>query len=224
MDDLGAKYTGDSGQEYFAIQSTFGQYTGLWSGFIWRQHISREDDVVDFGCGGGYLLASLPARKKVGIEVNPAAVAVARASGIEVHSSISDVSPESFSKVISSHALEHVANPYETLVALRRLLHKAGSLCLLVPLDDWRARDQRRFEPNDINNHLYAWTPKSLGNLLSAAGYSVNEIRVIAHHWPPIGSRLLWRLHPAVFHAAAYCTSVVLHKRQLFAVAGRDKG
>ena len=41
--------------------------------------------VLDFGCGGGYLLHNLTCAEKAGIEVNPAAIEDARAKGLTIY-------------------------------------------------------------------------------------------------------------------------------------------
>jgi hypothetical protein len=46
----------------------------------------------------------------------------------------------------------------------------------------------------------------------------VDEVRVINHAWPP-KRELLWRISPALFHAAAVGWSVYNKQRQLFAIA-----
>ena len=61
-------------------------------------------------------------------------------------------------------------------------------------------------------------TPQLLGNLLSSCGLQVEEVRVINHAWPP-KRQLLWRLSPALFHAAALGWSIWNKQRQLFAAA-----
>jgi SAM-dependent methyltransferase len=213
------RYVGEQGCEYFYQQVKTGKHIALWNSFLWESHIAENDDVLDFGCGGGFLLSALPARKKVGVEVNPAAIEVAQDLGIEVVSSLDQLPPQSFSKAISSHALEHVTNPFDTLREIRRALIPGGQLYLLLPLDDWRSRHQRASRIDDPDMHLYAWTPRSLGNLLVTAGYSLRFIRVISHAYSPVAPELLWSLSPSIFHSVAWLTSVLLRRRQLFACA-----
>jgi 2-polyprenyl-3-methyl-5-hydroxy-6-metoxy-1,4-benzoquinol methylase len=84
--------------------------------------------VLDFGCGGGYLLTALPARRKPGIETNPTARREAETQDLEVYPSLDELSVEqSFTCVISSHMLEHVPNPFNALSAMRRFLSPKGA-------------------------------------------------------------------------------------------------
>src|SRR5690349_16289001 len=78
-------YRDARGRAYFARQAAAGARAAYMNRFIWAPHVRAEDDLVEFGCGGGDLLNSLPARRKVGIEINPAAAERARAFGLEVH-------------------------------------------------------------------------------------------------------------------------------------------
>lgn len=187
--------------------------------FLWAPHIRPSDAVVEFGCGGGDLLLALPGAYKVGVEVNPAAVARARARGIEMHETATSLPTATFSRAVSSHALEHVESPASVLRELRRALRDDGELLILLPLDDWRHRGQRRFRAGDFDMHLQAWTPLTLGNLLVTSGFTPREIRVVDHAWPPRLADQLWNVSPTLFHAAARVTSILLKKRQLFARA-----
>lgn len=212
------RYLGEQGRDYFDWQGRQGEATAIYNKHIWQSYITRQDDVLDFGCGGGFLLHKLDARRKIGVEINPYARACAQAQAIETYESLDEVKGL-FDKVISSHALEHVPHPWEAITEMRSRLRGAESrLILLLPLDDWRSSSQRRYQPSDVNMHLYAWTPQTLGNLLASCDLRVVEVRVIQHAWPPF-SDLLWRMKPALFHSMAFLWSGLMRRRQLLAVA-----
>jgi 2-polyprenyl-3-methyl-5-hydroxy-6-metoxy-1,4-benzoquinol methylase len=44
------------GKEYFDRQSSIGEFSGWADLTKFNQYICKEDDVLDFGCSGGYLL------------------------------------------------------------------------------------------------------------------------------------------------------------------------
>ena len=47
------RYLGEQGREYFQPQHEIGLRAGMWNKFIFEPYIGAEDDVLDFGCGGG---------------------------------------------------------------------------------------------------------------------------------------------------------------------------
>ncbi|WP_391524877.1 class I SAM-dependent methyltransferase [Methylacidiphilum kamchatkense] len=82
--------------------------------------MKNNDAVLDFGCGEGFLLYSLPAKKKVGIEANPHAIEHARSLGLKVYSDINELKNKRFNKIISSHVL--AATLHSSLKKKRQLL------------------------------------------------------------------------------------------------------
>ena len=215
------RYTGEKGCEYFAGQEASGISQGNYNKHLWQPHISPEDEVLDFGCGGGFLLKVIDARKKIGVEINPHARAYAQGQGIETFSDISQVSGY-FDKVISCHVLEHIPHPRQALLELKeKLRDEQSKLLMLQPLDDWRSKSQRNYNSTDINMHLYAWTPQLLGNLLKSCGMRIVQIKVINHAWPP-GYKRLWRISPFVFHKVAYLWAILIKQRQLFVIACKE--
>ncbi|UCE39033.1 MAG: methyltransferase domain-containing protein, partial [Thermoplasmata archaeon] len=72
---------GRYGKEYFDWQKNIGSFGGLANLFKFKEFINPTDTVVDFGCGGGYLLRNLQCKEKMGIEVNPHARQEAKRNG-----------------------------------------------------------------------------------------------------------------------------------------------
>ncbi len=211
-------YVGEAGRGYFQWQNRLGRSAGEWNAPFFASHILPSHSVLDFGCGAGHLLAALPGRRKVGVEINPAARAAGALYGFPIVAELGELGPERFDVILSSHALEHVPAPHDVLRDLRNHLTPNGLLLLLLPLDDWRARAQRDLAGPDVNMHLYCWTPRALANLLVAAGFSPRTVRVVARAFPPLASRL-WRLGRPCFELAAFVQAVVRRQRQLFASA-----
>lgn len=214
------KYLGAEGEAYFQQQNPAGILASKYNEFIFRPYVSEDDEVLDFGCGGGHLLNILNPKMKVGVEINPAARAQVTKLGISVYGSLDEVEVQTFSRIITSHALEHVPSPYEALVQLRRFLRPDGLLLWLSPMDDWRGRPQRHWNPDDADMHLYGWTPLLLGNLLKVAGYAPQSISILVHACPPsFISERLWKLNPSLFHFASRVWAIAQKQRQIFAVA-----
>jgi SAM-dependent methyltransferase len=220
MDPAAKHYIGEAGSRYHeqraAARDTFNQRSRAlyFAGFT-----NMGDEVLDFGCGTGGLLAELPAQRRVGVEVNPLAAIIARQVLDEVVSHMADLPAQRFEKVISFHALEHVAEPIATLHELRRLLKPTGALRLMVPYESAILdREQRTWKPNDPMMHLYSWTPRTLGNLLSVAGFHPHDVRIVP--WSE-GGRLaqLLRFAPPLRGAATWLKALRSRRLQILASA-----
>jgi len=184
-------------------------------------YLAARDRVLDFGCGNGGMLRLLSERvaHAEGLEVNPAARKLALEAGLTVHGSLDALPPGSlFDVVVSNHVLEHVRDASTTLEQVRELLPPTGKLLLKLPLDDWRASNQRRWAPNDIDHHLHTWTPRSLGNTLQEAGFAVDSCRVITSAWHP---KLFPLARLGLQKPAFWAFAALMKRRQLFAVAHR---
>ena len=105
------------GEDYFDWQKEWGELAGWAASFKFKESISKDDAVIDFGCGGGFLLDGLECNRKIGIEPNPSAARSVESFGIQhFHSpthalellgeGIADV-------IISNNALEHTLNPLQ---------------------------------------------------------------------------------------------------------------
>lgn len=179
-------HTSHYDEDYFAWQREIGQF-GAWADLPRFQPYVRNDSrLVDFGCGGGFLLNALNAREKVGIEVNPVAREAAHRLGLDVRPSPADVQDAWADVIISNHALEHCAHPLAELEALRTKIRPGGVFVCVVPSETAR----RTYDPSDHNRHLYTWSPLNLGHLFDEAGYTVEEAEEVVHRWPPFARQI----------------------------------
>ena len=190
MSDAGGDFSQEASshydQTYFKWQRAIGEFGGWANLTKFAKYCEPSFSVLDFGCGGGYLLAKLECREKVGIEVNPAARSQATAVGIRVYASAAEVPDEWADLIISNHALEHCLHPLKELRELVLKLKPRARIVIVVPCESVL----RRYRPNDVNHHLYSWSPMNLANLLEEAGYVVEESKAFIHKWPP-GHRLI---------------------------------
>lgn len=166
--------------KYFEWQRSMGVFTAKIDGFKFAPFVRADDTVVEFGCGGGYLLATLHCKEKVGIEINPAAREETRRQGLTVYETPEDLPDAYASLVISHHALEHVEDPLGILRSLRRKMRTGGRIVFVVPHEGPKGA----FREDDISQHLYTWNPLTLGNLFKAAGFTVVQSENIRHQWP----------------------------------------
>lgn len=212
-------YIGVQGDKYFQYQNIGGFERGVIESRKFLPYINEDDSVMDLGCGGGHLLAALKCRQKVGIEINPTARQEASKYGYFIFKDISQVGKESIDKVISNHTLEHVLDPIKTLNKIRECLKTNGKLILCLPIDDWRT--ERNYRPNDINHHLYTWTPQLIGNCLSEAGFHIDAIKIYTHAWPPKVFFLNKILPLWIFDIVCTLWSILRKRRQIIALASR---
>ncbi len=170
-------------EKYFVKQKKRGELAAAVNLFLFSPFIHNSDVVLDFGCGGGYLLNQLkPLCKEVyGVEINPAARVEAKRLGIDTFENVEELSDASLDIVISNHALEHITNPYGVLVNIREKMKKSGEIICVVPHQSCG----EPFVKGDRNQHLYTWNPMTLGNLFSVAGFDIEKVDVIRHKWIP---------------------------------------
>lgn len=172
-------------ESYFERQLPIGEF-GAWANqtkFI--KYITENDDVLDFGCGSGLLLKGIKCKRKIGVEINPAAMEFARMNGVEVYQDVDDIPDECVDVIISNNVLEHTLRPLDELKSLYKKLKYGGKIIFVVPCDSISFK----YKPNDVNHHLYSWSPMNLGNMFIEAGFSVVESKAYIHKWP-----LKWRL------------------------------
>jgi SAM-dependent methyltransferase len=203
-------------QSYFDWQRTIGEFGGWANRTKFSDHIDPSHTVLDFGCGAGFLLKGLQCARRIGVEINPAAAAVARDHGVETYATADDVPDEVADVIISNHALEHVFRPLDELKSLYRKLKPGGTIVIVVPCESASSK----YVPNDINHHLYSWSPMCLGNLFSEAGFSLLESKAYRHTWPP-GYRQIARLGRPAFDAACRVYGFLRRDRSQSRAVGR---
>lgn len=206
-------------KRYFEWQKDIGAFGGVVNLEKFRAHISQSMNVLEFGCGGGYLLKQIRCQAKIGIEINDAARANAAALGLDTFRTIKEAPDGWADCVISNHALEHVINPYEVLVQLKEKMKNGATIIFVVPYDFFG------FRPRDINRHLFSWSPMTLGNLFEEAGYVVIETKRLLHKWPPFYRQIYQRLGSRAFNRLSQIHGFLTrhHSGQLRIVAKRQE-
>jgi len=176
--------------DYFTWQKDMGVFGGWANSHIFRNSILTTDTVIDFGCGGGFLLKNLNCKNMIGIEPNPSAQESVRKFGIKCFASPKDaqddLGEEIADVIISTNALEHTLNPLQEILSLKQLLKIGGTIHFVVPCDSINYK----FNPRDANYHLFSWSPQNLGNLFTEAGYAVEYSKPYVHKWPPFYRRI----------------------------------
>lgn len=215
---ISAHYLGAAGKDYFDRYSVSADLDARLNWRKFSPYVKSSDTVLDFGCAAGDLLEQIVCERRVGVEVNPVALDQTLGKGIECYASLQEVEDYKFDVVLSNHALEHVPHPLEALRQMHQKLKDDGVLLLCIPLDDWR--NSTAYHADDHDHHLYTWTPLTIGNLLSEAGFRVStgDIHILTYAWPPKYKLLSSVLPRPIFHIICRAWSIFRRRRQIFAV------
>lgn len=205
-------------KKYFDWQRKAGEYGAQQDLWMYEPFIKPDDVVLDFGCGGGYMLEKIKCRLKYGVDINPLARKEAEKKGIRVFEKLEDISTSiKFDVILTHHTLEHLDNPAEILRNLKKYLKKDGILVCVVPINDWRR--EKKYDKDDINKHFYTWSPLLLGNLFVHCGYKIIDIQIIERAWIPL-SRFYYRFIPKfIYNFFSMLWSKLTLSRQIRIVA-----
>lgn len=139
----------------------------------------KKGRLLDIGCATGFLLDE--ARKDgweiYGVELSKWAVDFAKKQlGIETifNGVLKDASyPDNyFDAVILKDAIEHLPDPKDTLIEIRRILKANGIICINTPaIDSFISRILKAKWWGVKQLHLYYFTRQTLKKMLSAAGF-----------------------------------------------------
>jgi SAM-dependent methyltransferase len=205
---------------YFLWQKTIGEFGARVNKAKFQRFIKSHDRLADFGCGGAYLLAALNAAEKLGIEINPAAIETAKTNGIKCVNAPEGMTDDWADIIISNSALEHVNNPIKILKTLRSKVKVGGLIVFSVPHEhtSWR------FKRDDINHHLFTWSPMSAGHLFMEAGFEVLDVEVSRQIWPPYARQFYAVLGAGLFRLTCFVYRLLRIAFSYFKPVGVDAG
>ena len=153
-----------------------------------RKHVPHARRLLDYGCGGGFLLRAAREHgfEAVGLDVGSEARRACRAQGFVVAAEPRELEPGSFDAIVLHHVFEHMPDPRAALGCLSDLLTDRGVVFIEVPnVRSLRARlslpwlsrklglDERH---RAFPIHLWYFEPNTLSRLMAECGFEVTAI------------------------------------------------
>jgi len=149
----------------------------------------RGRRLLDFGCGGGFVLIQARAAgwEVMGYDVGQRALATCRRQGLTATDRVEELPRGFFDAVLLNHVLEHIDDHSAVLRLLKELLNANGKLLIVVPnLESLRARLSfpflsRRFAFDERYRafpiHLSFFSRRTLRHLLEKNGFRILATR-----------------------------------------------
>ena len=163
--------------------------------------------LLDVGCAEGCFLylAQKAGCEVSGLDFNPASLEIARkllgVSTVYQHSveELGERFPGALFDVVTIfEVLEHIADPYQTVYSINKLLKPGGKLFISVP----GSRRWPMFFHPEVDappHHLTLWTEEALKKILERAGFRVLSVRAKPLQAEDLGYHLRLMLH-GIFH------------------------
>lgn len=221
-DSIASHYRGEEGKKYsqHQDQDILDHLGYQLQKKFYLPYLNKDMEVLDFGCGNGSLTKAVSPYVKTieGLEINdyPRKIAIEQQK-LKVYASLASLPiDKTYDAIISNHALEHIPNVIDTLKTIHKHLQPNGTFITVLPIDDFRTKKNRTWNPNDIDHHLQTWTPLLFGNALQEAGFTPVQLKIITHAWTP---RLFFLGDNILQSIACYLFSAYKKRRQLLAVA-----
>lgn len=173
-------YHGKQGDEYHKVRHVeifdnerLLKNWGDYSDYRYFSNVKNNSKILEIGAGTGINMVSLKNRADVSI-VEPSDYARKHCTsmGLVGYKTVTDV-PEGlkFDFIFMRHVLEHLNQPFEMLLTLKKLLKQNGTLIIIVPIESGR----KKYSKHDIDHHLYCWNQQTLQNLLQEGGYTIQK-------------------------------------------------
>lgn len=152
----------------------------------------KKGRLLDVGCGGGYLVEEAIKKgfQAEGLDPSKEAVEFCKRRNLKVKEGFLQEKyypEEFFDVVVSSHVLEHVADPIKFLFICRKILKRGGFLCFAQTnytgtIPSLYGRFWEGWVPSE---HFVHFSPSGIQFLLKKTGFKVEEVKVV-----PLGYHL----------------------------------
>ena len=175
---------------------------------LMRLHPQSTSNILDVGCGSGKLLFRL---REIGFKnllgVDPfIADDFSYRNGLQIRKRFLREMTGAWDIVMFHHAFEHMANPLETLVEVRRLLKPSGTCVIRIPKSDSYAWRHYRTDwvQLDAPRHFFLHSRASMDHLAHAAGMKIVAVQDDSTEFQFMGSELYRRDLPHKDYSQRY--------------------
>ena len=179
------------------------------------KNVPTDINILDFGCGLGYNTYYFP--NSTGFDISEFSIDFCKQKGKKTIKSLDEAKNESFDVIFSSHTLEHVESPFETLKLLYKKLRPGGKLILVLPVEKFGKSD---FKP-DSNQHLFLWNFRTINNLLIRSGFQILE-NSYRRGYGYDKFHSIAKINFKLFETFTTLTSIIYGVKELFIVAKKD--
>jgi len=136
----------------------------------------KDNYVLDYGCGSGYgtALLSQCAQMTVGLDISEEVIDYCRIKYKIPNLEFKKIEPNCvlpykdniFNVIVSSHVIEHVSDPQQYLLNLKKTLKKDGILFISTPNRKYRLLPfQKPWNPDHLREYGFKQIEKELGNV-----------------------------------------------------------
>ncbi|MFA6362444.1 class I SAM-dependent methyltransferase [Methanoregula sp.] len=142
-----------------------------------KELYSKNSRLLEIGCASGYFLFEVKSHVKsvTGLELTTEYVEYARSQGLDVKESLDKIPDNSYDLIFMFHVLEHIDDPVNFLIEVKKKLSQRGKLIIEVPnVDDILVSVYKIESHLDFYfeiAHNYYFSKSTLKIVLERAGY-----------------------------------------------------
>ncbi|MEO7673532.1 MAG: class I SAM-dependent methyltransferase [Pyrinomonadaceae bacterium] len=141
--------------------------------------LRRDSRILDFGCGNGRLLRSLHYFGFTNLTGADAFIKndILYPTGVKIYRRRLDEFDETFDLVMLHHSFEHLEDPLNALIQIRRLLGNDGACLIRIPVVNFAWEKYGvNWVQMDAPRHLYLYTEGAFRSLAEKAGLSIEKV------------------------------------------------
>ncbi len=200
LDKLSVKDYSNKGSQYWGVESIKESHKKTIDDDTRRLELIKQlgniTNILDFGCGNGGFLQLLDKKiEKYGIDLNVDSINYLNENNIKCYNDLNKIASDiKFDCITMFHVLEHLQNPIEILIDLKKFMHKETILIIEVPsatdilINSYKCESFKNF--TFWSEHLCLYTKETLYKLICVSGY--NNIRIENEQRYNIFNHLYW--------------------------------